>query len=115
MTSSAVTTPLILSILLGVIFLLNEVYVTPDSIIPRSMFRQKTLVLVGCSNIFIAACTTSVTYHFPTWFQVVRGESKGQSGFHLLQNSIGLAAGSFFTGYVRFLVTSVSVHGYILN
>ena len=68
------------SILFTVLFLLVEIYVAVEPVLPPYLLRQKVPVLVGCSNALVAVCNLSVTYYFPTWFQTVMLTSASTAG-----------------------------------
>lgn len=78
--------PFILSILFSVLFILIEIYIAVEPILPISLLTQKVPVLVGFSNALVAVCNLSVTYYFPTWFQTVMltsASTAGKEWFHL--------------------------------
>ena len=68
------------SILFTMLFLLVEIYVAVEPVLPPYLLRQKVPVLVGCSNALVAVCNLSVTYYFPTWFQTVMLTSASTAG-----------------------------------
>ena len=68
------------SIAFTVLFLLVEIYVAVEPVLPPYLLRQKVPVLVGCSNALVAVCNLSVTYYFPTWFQTVMLTSASTAG-----------------------------------
>ena len=70
----------IASITFTVLFVLVEIYVAVEPVLPPYLLRQKIPVLVGCSNALVAVCNLSVTYYFPTWFQTVMLTSASTAG-----------------------------------
>jgi hypothetical protein len=68
------------SIIFTVLFLLVEIYVAVEPVLPPYLLSQKVPVLVGCSNALVAVCNLSVTYYFPTWFQTVMLTSASTAG-----------------------------------
>ncbi|KDR82118.1 hypothetical protein GALMADRAFT_222000 [Galerina marginata CBS 339.88] len=96
----SVWTSFISSIAFAILFIVVEVYVAIEPILPPHLLTHKVPVLVGCSNALVAVCNLSVTYFFPTWFQTVMLSSASTAGLHLLPNSICISGGSFFAGWM---------------
>ncbi|KAH9483462.1 Multidrug resistance protein fnx1 [Psilocybe cubensis] len=92
--------PLVAAIAFAVAFVVIEIYVAVEPILPPYLLRQKVPVLVGLSNALVAVCNLSVTYFFPTWFQTVMLSSASTAGLHLLPNSVCISGGSFFAGWM---------------
>ncbi|PPQ88137.1 hypothetical protein CVT25_004893 [Psilocybe cyanescens] len=92
--------PLASAIAFAILFVVVEVYVSVEPILPPYLLTQKVPVLVGCSNALVAVCNLSVTYFFPTWFQTVMLSSASTAGLHLLPNSVCISGGSFFAGWM---------------
>ncbi|KAJ3502815.1 hypothetical protein NLJ89_g8716 [Agrocybe chaxingu] len=88
------------SIFFAVLFIVVEVYVAVEPVLPPYLLTEKVPVLVGFSNALVAVCNLSVTYYFPTWFQTVMLSSASTAGLHLLPNSICISSGSFFAGWM---------------
>ncbi|KAF8959682.1 vacuolar amino acid permease [Flammula alnicola] len=87
-------------ILFGILFIVVEVFVAVEPVLPPYLLTQKVPVLVGCSNALVAVCNLSVTYYFPTWFQTVMLSSASTAGLHLLPNSLCISTGSLFAGWM---------------
>ncbi|CAA7260995.1 unnamed protein product [Cyclocybe aegerita] len=87
------------SIFFAILFIVIEIYVAVEPVLPPYLLTQKVPVLVGFSNALVAVCNLSVTYYFPTWFQTVMLSSASTAGLHLLPNSICISSGSFFAGW----------------
>ncbi|KAF8162685.1 major facilitator superfamily domain-containing protein [Crassisporium funariophilum] len=96
----SVWAPFAASIAFSILFVLIEVYVAIEPVLPPYLLMQKVPVLVGCSNALVAVCNLSVTYYFPTWFQTVMLSSASTAGLHLLPNSICISSGSIFAGWM---------------
>ncbi|KAF9032949.1 major facilitator superfamily domain-containing protein [Panaeolus papilionaceus] len=88
------------SVVFGCLFLLVEIYVAVEPVLPPHLLTEKVPILVGCSNALVAVCNLSVTYFFPTWFQTVMLTSASEAGLHLLPNSICISTGSVFAGWI---------------
>ncbi|KAJ7069283.1 MFS general substrate transporter [Mycena amicta] len=92
--------PLVLAAVFFIAFLVVEILVAPEPVMPPALLRQRIPVLIGTSDFFVTACTFSVMYFFPMWFQVVTLESASTAGLHLMPNSVSLSAGSLFAGWI---------------
>ncbi|KAF5318050.1 hypothetical protein D9619_012125 [Psilocybe cf. subviscida] len=88
------------SILFALLFILIEVFVAVEPVLPPHLLTKKVPVLIGVSNALVAVCNLSVTYYFPTWFQTVMLSSASTAGLHLLPNSFCISTGSLFAGWV---------------
>ncbi|KAG6827313.1 hypothetical protein H0H92_012361 [Tricholoma furcatifolium] len=102
-----------------IVFLLVELYIAEEPVLAPSLLKQKIPVLVGCSNFLVAMCNFSVNYFYPMWFQTVMSTSAATAGkyssspsvpknkrfditigLHLVPNSLSIALGSVFAGYM---------------
>lgn len=63
-----------------ILFLIIEVFIAVEPVLPPFLLVQKVPVLVGCSNALVAVCNLSVTYFFPVWFQTVMLSSASTAG-----------------------------------
>ncbi|KAJ7819047.1 hypothetical protein B0H14DRAFT_3738178 [Mycena olivaceomarginata] len=63
-----VFTPLAMTCIFSVLFVIVEVFVASDPVLSPTMMRQKVPLLVGASNFLSATCNFSITYFFPMWF-----------------------------------------------
>ncbi|PFH53531.1 hypothetical protein AMATHDRAFT_1185 [Amanita thiersii Skay4041] len=99
------STPIVVgSFLLGIIFfvlfLLVELFVSPEPVLAPSLLRQKVPLLVGTSNVLVAMCNFAIMYFLPMYFQTVMLTSASIAGLHLLPNSIAMSVGSVFAGWI---------------
>ncbi|KAF7314935.1 Vacuolar amino acid permease [Mycena indigotica] len=92
--------PLVIAAIFVVVFVVVELFVAVEPVMPISLLQQKIPVLVGASNFFANGCIFAVTYFFPLWFQVVKLQSASTAGLHLMPNSISLSLGSIFAGWM---------------
>ncbi|KIJ98026.1 hypothetical protein K443DRAFT_104663 [Laccaria amethystina LaAM-08-1] len=118
-SDASVWVSLLISCVAAVLFIIIEVYVAVEPVLPPVFLTKKVPVLVGCSNALVAVCNLSVTYFFPTWFQTVMLSSASTAGdtsipinpmfsilfmtctgLHLLPNSFCISTGSFFAGWM---------------
>ncbi|KAF8061802.1 vacuolar amino acid permease [Lyophyllum atratum] len=91
---------LLLSIISLALFLLVEIFIAYEPVLPTTLLIQKVPLLIGCSNALVAVCNLSVTYFFPVWFQTVMLSSASTAGLHLLPNSVCISTGSIFAGWI---------------
>ncbi|KIL68454.1 hypothetical protein M378DRAFT_99969 [Amanita muscaria Koide BX008] len=89
-----------LAIIFSILFLIVELFVASQPVLPPVLLREKVPVLVGMSNFLVSMCNFSVIYFFPLWFQTVMLTSASVAGLHLLPNSISSCLGSFFAGWL---------------
>jgi hypothetical protein len=76
----SVYTTLTLSLFCLILFLLVEIFVAVEPVLPPFLLTQKVPILVGASNALVAVCNLSVTYFFPVWFQTVMLSSASTAG-----------------------------------
>ncbi|KAF4615064.1 hypothetical protein D9613_003476 [Agrocybe pediades] len=88
------------AIIFTILFLVVEIYIAVEPILPTYLLTERVPVLVGFSNALVAVCNLSVTYYYPTWFQTVMLTSASTAGLHLLPNSICISGGSLFAGWM---------------
>lgn len=69
-----------LSLLFLCLFLVVEVFVAVEPVLPPFLLIQTVPVLVGASNALAAVCNLSVTYFLPVWFQTVMLSSASTAG-----------------------------------
>uniref|UniRef100_A0A8H7XZF8 Major facilitator superfamily (MFS) profile domain-containing protein n=1 Tax=Psilocybe cubensis TaxID=181762 RepID=A0A8H7XZF8_PSICU len=100
LASPYVHVPLCSAIFFIMLFLIIEVYLAVEPILPAYLLTEIVPVLIGLSNALVAVCNLSITYFFPMWFQIVAKSSASSAGLHLLPNSVCISGGSFFAGYM---------------
>ncbi|KAJ6630345.1 vacuolar amino acid permease [Mycena sp. CBHHK59/15] len=88
------------SLAFATLFLLVEIFVAAEPVLPPFMLSRKVPILVGLSNALVAVSNLSVSYYFPMWFQTVMLSSASSAGLHLLPNSVAISSGSFFAGWM---------------
>ncbi|KAJ3782613.1 vacuolar amino acid permease [Lentinula aff. detonsa] len=97
-SDARVIAPLVLSIVFFIIFVIVELYISPEPVLAPFLLKQKIPVLVGISNFLVATCNFTITYFFPMWFQTVMLTNASTAGLHILPNSISMSLGSVFAG-----------------
>src|SRR6266404_851573 len=72
-----------------VAFLVVELCIAKEPVLPPFLLKQKIPVLNGLSNFFVAHCTFAVIYFFPMWFETVALTSASTAGtyYHPLHRS----------------------------
>lgn len=83
-----------------VAFVIVELYVSPEPIMPPFLLKQKIPVLVSISNVLVSICNLSVTYFFPMWFETVKLTTASSAGAHVAPNSVAMSLGSLFAGWI---------------
>jgi hypothetical protein len=63
-----------------ILFLVIEIFLAVEPVLPPFLLTQKIPVLIGGSNALVAVCNLSVTYFFPVWFQTVMLSSASTAG-----------------------------------
>ncbi|KAF4615525.1 hypothetical protein D9613_003503 [Agrocybe pediades] len=89
-----------LAAIFAVVFLLVEIFVSPEPVLAPFLLKRRIPVLVGCSNFLVAICNFSIVYFFPMWFQTVVLTKASTAGLHLLPNSVSMSTGSLFAGWM---------------
>jgi hypothetical protein len=77
---TSVVAPLVLSGVFAIVFVVVELFLTPEPVMAPFLLKQKIPVLVGLSNYLVALCNFSVMYFFPMWFQTVALTSASTAG-----------------------------------
>jgi hypothetical protein len=77
---ASVIVPLILAAFFAIVFVLVELFLASEPVLPPSILKQKIPVLVELSNYFVALCNFSVMYFLPTWFRTVALTSAATAG-----------------------------------
>ncbi|KAL7415709.1 MFS general substrate transporter [Mrakia frigida] len=74
-----------------VLFVIVEIFVAVEPVLPFSMLKQ--------SNFILSFISFSMLYNVPLFFTAVRLSTAGSAGAHLIPNSICIASGSLFAGW----------------
>ncbi|KAI0792604.1 MFS general substrate transporter [Abortiporus biennis] len=88
------------SIVSFILFVVIELFIAPEPVLPPFLLKKKIPVLVAVSSFLVAMCNFSVMYNFPTWFQTVLLTSAAEAGAHLIPNGVSISLGSLFAGYI---------------
>ncbi|WPH00117.1 Hypothetical protein R9X50_00294000 [Acrodontium crateriforme] len=102
--SSATTIPLLpvfLSALAFLVFVLNELYIAVDPLIPIALLNSRGLVLscIGTTGYMMARW--SVLFYMPTYALAVRQWSPATAGSFLIPTNAGFALGGIIVGWLH--------------
>lgn len=92
--------PLIVLCVSLIAFIVIELYLTPEPIMPPFLLHQRIPTLVAINNVLVSICNFSITYFFPMWFETVKLVSAGEAGAHIAPNSVSMSLGSLFAGWL---------------
>nr|POF12965.1 efflux pump fus6 [Quercus suber] len=93
--------PIILSGIVLVAFLLNEVYLANDPIIPVTLLRSRGLLFTCLSTLGYMMVRWSVLFYAPTYALAVRGWSQASAGSILVPTNAGFALGGLAVGFLH--------------
>lgn len=79
-------------IVAGAAFVLVEIYVSPEPIMPMRLLVQRTPLAVALSNFFTSITAYSIIYNIPLYFSAVRLQSASEAGLHLLPQAVSREA-----------------------
>ncbi|KAG8858118.1 hypothetical protein FRB91_010335 [Serendipita sp. 411] len=91
--------PLMTGILSLIAFVVVELFLAPEPVMPPFLLHQRIPILVGLNNVLVAVCNFSLTYFFPMWFETVKLTTASEAGAHIAPNSISMSLGSLFAGW----------------
>lgn len=91
-------TPIIASAGVFIIFILVEVYVAKDPIIPVVLFRSRGLLLSCLATIGYMMARWSVLFYSPVFALAVRDWSPAVAGSVLIPTNAGFAIGGLLVG-----------------
>ena len=94
-------TPIILSIVVLVTFILNETSLAKDPIIPMSLLRSRGLLLTCLSTVGYMMARWSVLFYSPTYAIAVRQWSPTAGGATLIPTNTGFAVGGLLVGWLH--------------
>lgn len=93
--------PIILSAIVLVMFVLNEVYLARDPIIPISLLKSRGLLLTCLSTQGFMMARWTVLFYAPTYAIAVRGWSLASAGSILIPTNVGFALGGIAVGLLH--------------
>ncbi|KAF1851337.1 MFS general substrate transporter [Cucurbitaria berberidis CBS 394.84] len=91
-------TPLILSALSLPVFILNEIYVAKDPVIPVSVLRSRSTLLTCLASVGFMMARWGILFYTPVYALAVRGWAPAVAGSILLPTNAGFASGGLLAG-----------------
>lgn len=67
-----------------ILFIAWQIYKGDDALIPPNIVTQRTVACACLVTFFMHGVLMVNSYYFPSWFQVVRGDSPIQAGVHVI-------------------------------
>ncbi|RXW23714.1 hypothetical protein EST38_g2132 [Candolleomyces aberdarensis] len=89
-----------LSVAFFILFVVAEVYVSPEPVLAPALFKHREAIVISASNFFVPICNYAVMYFLPTWFQTVKLDSASVAGAHIMPHSVAMSTGSIFAGWI---------------
>lgn len=96
--SRILATPLILSAFALPLFILNEIYVAKDPIIPVTVLRSRGTLLICIATVGTMMARWMVLFYTPVYAIAVRGWAPAIAGTILIPTNAGFAAGGLLSG-----------------
>ncbi|KAF2161811.1 hypothetical protein M409DRAFT_69607 [Zasmidium cellare ATCC 36951] len=93
--------PIVLSIIVGTIFVLIELYVAADPVIPVELLKSRGLLLTCLGTVSYMMARWSVLFFTPTYAIAVRQWSSSIGGAMLIPTNGGFAAGGLLVGWLH--------------
>jgi MFS family permease len=90
--------PLIVSPFVFAAFVLNEIYIASDPIIPVSLLRSRGLLLTCLATVGYMMARWAVLFYTPTYAIAVRSWSPASAGAILIPTNAGFALGGLLVG-----------------
>lgn len=93
--------PLVLSAIVLPIFVLNEMYVARDPVIPISVLRSRGTLLTCLATVGFMMARWGVLFYTPVYALAVRGWAPAVAGSILIPTNAGFATGGLFAGVIH--------------
>ncbi|KAF2470938.1 MFS general substrate transporter [Lindgomyces ingoldianus] len=90
--------PLVLSAVLLPIFILNEIYIAKDPIIPIMVLKSRGTLLTCLATVGFMMARWTVLFYTPVYALAVRGWSPAAAGSILIPTNAGFASGGLLVG-----------------
>lgn len=90
--------PILASFLVLLIFVLNELYLAPDPVVPVSLLKSRGLFCTCLATVGYMMARWSVLFYTPTYALAVRGWSPASAGSILVPTNLGFAVGGLVVG-----------------
>lgn len=93
--------PLLLAPLAAIIFVLNEIYLASDPIIPVALLKSRGLLLSCLGTVGFMMARWSVLFFTPTYAIAIRQWAPASAGGLLIPTNLGFAVGGLFIGWAH--------------
>jgi len=93
--------PIILSLVVLATFILNEIYLAHDPVIPISLLKSRGLLLTCLGTVGYMMARWSVLFYTPTYAIAVRQWSPAIAGSILIPTNAGFAIGGLLVGWLH--------------
>jgi hypothetical protein len=90
--------PLILSALALPVFILNEIYVAKDPVIPVTVMRSRGTLLTCLATVGFMMARWAILFYTPVYALSVRGWAPAVAGSILIPTNVGFASGGLLAG-----------------
>jgi hypothetical protein len=88
-SSALVWGPMITFAVFTVVFVLVEIYVAKEPVLPMQLMTQRNSIFVAISNFTLSWVSFSTLYFFPYVFNIVKQQSASDAGAHVSELTIG--------------------------
>lgn len=93
--------PILLSLIVLAIFLLNEIHLAHDPIIPITLLKSRGLLLTCLGTVGYMMARWSVLFYAPTYAIAVRQWTPATAGSILIPTNLGFALGGLLVGWLH--------------
>jgi hypothetical protein len=93
--------PLVLSAVALPLFILNEIYVARDPVIPIAVLKHRGTLLTCVSTTGFMMARWGILFYTPVYALAVRGWSPAVAGSILIPTNAGFASGGLLAGYIH--------------
>ena len=90
--------PILASLLVLALFILNEIYLAADPVIPLPLLKSRGLLCTCLATVGYMMARWSVLFYTPTYALAVRGWSPASAGSILVPTNFGFAVGGLVVG-----------------
>jgi hypothetical protein len=91
-------TPLVLSAFALPVFILNEIYVAKDPVVPITVLRSRGTLIICLATVGTMMARWVVLFYTPVYAIAVRGWAPAIAGTILIPTNAGFAAGGLLAG-----------------
>ncbi|KAF2103304.1 MFS general substrate transporter [Rhizodiscina lignyota] len=99
--SKILVIPIIISLILLPLFVLNEIYIAKDPIIPVIVLKSRGVLLSCLATAGFMMCRWCVLFYTPVYSIAVRGWSPATAGTILIPTNGGFALGGLVVGWIH--------------